>query len=129
MSPEYELLRDQVARRGDDIEAIEKKLRDQQVETPSWAFGNAGTRFAVFNQPGAPRNVFEKLEDAAVVSRLTGVASSVALHIPWDRVDDWETVRECAGSLGLRIGAINPNLFQELDYKLGSLCTPSEAVR
>jgi L-rhamnose isomerase/sugar isomerase len=129
MSPEYELMRDRVARRGDDIEAIETKLRAQQVETPSWAFGNAGTRFAVFNQPGAPRNLFEKLEDAAVVNRLTGVAPAVALHIPWDRVDDWDAVRESTATLGLRVGAINPNLFQELDYKLGSLCNPSEAVR
>jgi L-rhamnose isomerase/sugar isomerase len=108
---------------------IEQALRAQQVETPSWAFGNSGTRFAVFAQPGAPRDPFEKLEDAAEVHRHTGIAPSVALHIPWDRVDDWDALREHAGELGLRLGAINPNLFQEPEYKLGSVCHPDAGVR
>jgi L-rhamnose isomerase/sugar isomerase len=129
MNPEYELLRERLATRDGDIERVEEALRAQHIETPSWAFGNSGTRFAVFTQPGAPRNVFEKLEDAAEVHRLTGIAGAVALHIPWDKVDDWDPVREAAAALGIRIGAINPNLFQELDYKLGSLCNPSESVR
>jgi L-rhamnose isomerase/sugar isomerase len=129
MNPEYELLRERLATRDGDIERVEEALRAQHIETPSWAFGNSGTRFAVFTQPGAPRNVFEKLEDAAEVHRLTGIAGAVALHIPWDKVDDWDPVREAASALGIRIGAINPNLFQELDYKLGSLCNPSESVR
>jgi L-rhamnose isomerase/sugar isomerase len=104
-------------------------LRAQKVETPSWAFGNSGTRFAVFAQPGVPRDVFEKLEDAAEVHRHTGVAPSVALHIPWDRVDDLGELSERAREHGLRIGAINPNLFQEPEYKLGSLANPDAAVR
>jgi L-rhamnose isomerase/sugar isomerase len=109
--------------------SIEQALRAQQVETPSWAFGNSGTRFAVFAQPGAPRDPFEKLEDAAEVHRHTGLAPSVALHIPWDRVDDWGALRDHARELGLRLGAINPNLFQEPEYKLGSLCNPDTDVR
>jgi L-rhamnose isomerase/sugar isomerase len=109
--------------------SIEQALRAQQVETPSWAFGNSGTRFAVFAQPGAPRDPFEKLDDAAEVHRHTGIAPSVALHIPWDRVDDWEALRDHARELGLRIGAINPNLFQEPEYKLGSVCNPDADVR
>jgi len=95
---------------------VEAALRAQQIEQPSWAFGNSGTRFAVFAQPGAPRDPFEKLEDAAEVHRHTGVAPSVALHIPWDRVDDWDALREKARELGLRLGAINPNLFQDPEY-------------
>jgi L-rhamnose isomerase/sugar isomerase len=113
----------------EDIGRVEEVLRAQEVETPSWAYGNSGTRFAVFAQPGAPRDPFEKLDDAAVVHRLTGVAPSVALHIPWDRVDDFDALRDHARGLGLRLGAINPNLFQEADYKLGSLCSPEAAVR
>jgi L-rhamnose isomerase/sugar isomerase len=109
--------------------SIEQALRAQQVETPSWAFGNSGTRFAVFAQPGAPRDPFEKLEDAAEVHRHTGIAPSVALHIPWDRVDDWDALRDRAEELGLRLGVINPNLFQEPEYKLGSVCHPDAGVR
>ena len=108
---------------------IEETLRAQRIETPSWAFGNSGTRFGVFAQPGVPRDPFEKLEDAALVHRLTGVAPSVALHIPWDKVDDVDELHAHARGLGLEIGAINPNLFQEPDYKLGSLCNPDAAVR
>lgn len=125
----YELLAEQVAARGVDIGRVEATLRTQEVETPSWAFGDSGTRFAVFAQPGAPRNPFEKLEDAAEVHRLTGVAPSVALHIPWDVVDSWDALLGHAQELGLRLGAINPNLFQGPEYKLGSLCNPDPAVR
>lgn len=109
--------------------SIEEALRSQRIETPSWAYGNSGTRFAVFAQPGVPRDPFEKLEDAALVHRLTGVAPSVALHIPWDRVDDLAKLQTYASDLGLEIGAINPNLFQDPDYKLGSLCHPDAGVR
>jgi L-rhamnose isomerase/sugar isomerase len=129
MSTAYDLLAETLASRSDDIARVEAALRAQQVETPSWAFGNSGTRFAVFAQPGAPRDVFEKLDDAAEVHRHTGVAPSVALHIPWDTVDDLDALGAAAASRGLRIGAINPNLFQEPDYKLGSLCNPDAGVR
>ncbi len=112
-----------------DITEVKAALRAQRIETPSWAYGNSGTRFKVFAQPGVPRTAYEKLDDAAVVHRLTGVAPSVALHIPWDRVDDYADLARYAESLGLRIGAINPNLFQEDEYKLGSVCHPDAAVR
>jgi L-rhamnose isomerase/sugar isomerase len=112
-----------------DLDRIEEALRAQELETPSWSFGNSGTRFAVFAQPGAPRDTFEKLEDAAEVHRQTGVAPSVALHIPWDRVDDFDALRDRAAELGLRLGAVNPNLFQDAEYKLGSVCHPDPRVR
>jgi len=129
MSAAYHLLAERLNARGMDIDAVAKALRAQVVETPSWAYGNSGTRFAVFAQPGVPRDPFEKLEDAAEVHRHTEIAPSVALHIPWDRVDDFAALREHAEELGVRLGAINPNLFQEPEYKLGSLCHPREAMR
>ncbi|MFL5961660.1 MAG: L-rhamnose isomerase [Gaiellaceae bacterium] len=129
MTAGYDLIAEQLAARGDDIVRVEDALRAQEVETPSWAFGNSGTRFAVFAQPGAPRDPFEKLEDAGEVQRLTGIARSVALHIPWDRVENLNELRERAEELGLRVGAINPNLFQEPEYKLGSLCNPDGGIR
>jgi len=129
MTAAYELLAETLNARGVDVDAVADALRAQVVETPSWAYGNSGTRFAVFAQAGVPRDPFEKLEDAAEVHRHTGVAPSVALHIPWDRVDDFAALRAHADELGVRLGAINPNLFQEPEYKLGSLCHPNGAVR
>jgi L-rhamnose isomerase / sugar isomerase len=115
--------------RGMDVGAVEGRLRAQRLETPSWGYGDTGTRFAVFPQRGVPRDPFEKISDAAQVHRLTGVCPSVAIHIPWDRVDDYARLKDHAESLGVRIGAVNPNLFQEPQYKLGSVCHPDPAVR
>ena len=99
------------------------------IETPSWGYGDSGTRFGVFPQPGRPRDTFEKLDDAAEVHRLTGTAPAVALHFPWDAVDDYDELRAEIESRGLRVGAVNPNLFQDPDYKLGSVTHPDAAVR
>ena len=125
----YEVLAVQLGDRGVDVAATEDALRQQRIETPSWAYGNSGTRFRVFGQPGVPRTPYEKFADAAEVHRLTGVCPSVAIHIPWDQVDDFGELRDYAAALGLAIGAINPNLFQDDDYRLGSLCHPDPAVR
>ena len=126
---EYALFCEQQERRGVDIEEVKAALKAQRIETPSWGYGNSGTRFKVFPWPGAARNVYEKLADAAFVHKLTGVAPSVALHIPWDKVDDWEALKRYATELGIEIGAINPNVFQDDEYKLGSVCNPDPAVR
>ncbi|GAA2898824.1 L-rhamnose isomerase [Actinoplanes cyaneus] len=99
------------------------------VEVPSWAYGNSGTRFKVFASPGVPRNPYEKIADAAQVHRLTGLAPRISLHIPWDVVDDWSDLRAHAEKLGVKLGAINSNLFQDDEYKLGSLCHPDAAIR
>src|SRR4029077_12094413 len=104
-------------------------LDRQAIELPSWAFGNSGTRFKVFAQPGVPRDPFEKIHDAAQVPLRTGLAPSVALHIPWDRVDDFDKLRRHAEDLGVRLGTINTNTFQDDDYKLGSLAHVDERVR
>jgi L-rhamnose isomerase / sugar isomerase len=110
-------------------EHVVRQLRDLQIETPSWGYGDSGTRFATFTQPGRPRTVFERIDDAAEVHRLTGTAPAVALHFPWDAVDDLAALRAHAQGLGLRIGAVNPNLFQDPDYKLGSITNPDARIR
>ena len=112
-----------------DLTPIAPLLDEQAIELPSWAFGNSGTRFKVFAQPGVPRDPFEKVADAAQVHRFTGLAPSVALHIPWDKVEDWDALKAHAADRGVRIGTINSNTFQDDQYKLGSLCHADEAVR
>jgi L-rhamnose isomerase/sugar isomerase len=126
---DYDHLAGRLRDRGVDLDAVERSLGAFAVETPSWGYGDSGTRFAVFTQPGRPRNVFERLDDAAEVHRLTGAAPAVALHFPWDAVDDLAELRAHADGLGLRIGAVNPNLFQDPDYKLGSITNPDAAIR
>jgi len=106
-----------------------EKLAALRIETPSWGYGNSGTRFHVFPWPGAARTIWERIDDAALVHRLTGCCPSVALHIPWDRVDDWPALRDYASERGMRIGAINPNLFGDDAYRLGSICHPDPRVR
>ncbi|MEA2593267.1 MAG: L-rhamnose isomerase / sugar isomerase, partial [Actinomycetota bacterium] len=111
------------------LSAIDEALRAQSIELPSWAFGNSGTRFKVFSQKGIPRDPFEKIADAAMVHRVTGVAPSVALHIPWDAVDDYGALAKHAAEQGVRIGVINANVFQDDDYMLGSVTNPDPRVR
>ena len=100
-----------------------------KIEVPSWAYGNSGTRFKVFSQPGVPRDAFEKIEDAAQVNKYTGLANKVALHIPWDKVDDFSALKDHAASLGVELGTINSNTFQDPDYMLGSLTHSDKSVR
>jgi L-rhamnose isomerase/sugar isomerase len=104
-------------------------LQEFTIEVPSWAYGNSGTRFKVFSTPGVPRTTREKLADAAQVDAVTGLAPRVSLHIPWDKVDDFVALTTYAKELGVTIGAINSNLFQDEDYKLGSLTHADEKIR
>ena len=110
------------------FDQITDALADQAIELPSWAFGNSGTRFRVFPQAGVPRDPFEKVADAAEVNRLTGLAPKVALHIPWDECD-FADLRKHAEDLGVALGTINSNTFQDEAYKLGSLASRDAAVR
>jgi len=112
-----------------DLTAVKSVLRAQRIETPSWAFGNTGTRFKVFAQPGVPRTVTEKIDDAAQVHRYTGAAPSVAVHIPWDAVDDYAALAAYARDQGVAIGTVNANVFQDDAYRLGSVAHPDAAVR
>lgn len=125
----YPELEDVLHERGIDVEAVKGRLRRQHIETPSWGYSNSGTRFKTFPSPGAARTIEEKLQDAGYVHRLTGVAGSVAIHIPWDKTDDWAGLKQFARQQGVEIGAVNPNLFQDEQYKLGSITNPSGAVR
>jgi L-rhamnose isomerase / sugar isomerase len=115
--------------RGDAVTDLTAAFRSLVIETPSWGYGDSGTRFGVFPQPGRPRDVFERVEDAAEVHRLTGTAGAVALHFPWDAVDDYGELRAHIEAAGLAVGAVNPNLFQDPDYKLGALTHPDAQVR
>ena len=108
---------------------IQESLQAQAIELPSWAFGNSGTRFKVFGTPGTPRDPFEKISDAAQVNKFTALAPTVALHIPWDKVADYSALRAHAESLGVALGTINSNTFQDDEYKFGSLTHADPAVR
>lgn len=125
----YRLFEEQQASRGIDLDAVKEQLKSIRIETPSWVYGDSGTRFKVFQQEGVPRNIYEKLEDAALVHQLTGVCPSVAIHIPWDKVADYKELKQYAIDAGVSIGAVNPNLFQTDAYKLGSVCNSDAAVR
>jgi L-rhamnose isomerase / sugar isomerase len=103
------------------FDQISGDLAALEIEVPSWAYGNSGTRFKVFGTPGTPRTPEEKVADAATVHRFTGLAPSVALHIPWDRVEDYAALRSYAEDQGIALGTINSNTFQDDDYKLGAL--------
>lgn len=120
-----ELLRE----RGVDIDETLAQLRRLEIETPSWGYGDSGTRFHVYPWPGTARTVHERISDAALVHRLTGACPSVAIHIPWDSVDNWAELVQFAEEQGIRIGAVNPNLFQDDVYRLGSVCHPDPRVR
>jgi L-rhamnose isomerase/sugar isomerase len=126
---DYEHLAQRLAGEGHDVGAVERAIAALVIETPSWGYGDSGTRFGVFLQPGRPRDVFERFDDAAQVQRLTGTAPAVATHFPWDAVDDLAVLRAHADELGLRFGAVNPNVFQDPDYKLGSVGNPDPAIR
>ncbi len=112
-----------------NLAALAPELDKQAIELPSWAFGNSGTRFRVFSTPGTPRDPFEKIADAAQVHKYTGLAPTVALHIPWDKVDDYSVLRKHAEDLGVALGTINSNTFQDEDYKLGSLAHRDDRIR
>jgi L-rhamnose isomerase/sugar isomerase len=125
----YTNILDRLDKAGIEIETVKKLLKKQYIETPSWGYGNSGTRFNTFSWPGAARNVYEKIADAAYVHKLTGIAPSVAIHIPWDLTDDFIALKQYAEEKGVVLGTINPNLFQDDNFKLGSLCNPFEQSR
>jgi len=125
----YRILKSSLEEKGMSVSKVEKKLKTLKIETPSWGYSDSGTRFAIFKQKGAAKSVKEKIQDAAEVHKITGICPSIALHIPWDMTDNWHALLKYSLSLGISPGAINPNLFQDQDYKLGSLCNPDKKVR
>lgn len=127
----YDILAEDLNRRGFDVEAIKESIKSHHIETPSWGYANSGSRFKAFPWPGAASTTPQKLDDAAMVHRMTGIASTVALHIPWDKPEDgdYDAVRQYAEARGIGIGAINPNVFQDDEYRLGSLGNPDPAIQ
>ena len=126
---EYKLLERKLVERGLNVRTIRKAIASFRCETPSWGYGPSGTRFGVFPQAGEAKTIHEKLEDAGECHRLTGVCPAVAVHIPWDKADDYDDLKKFAKSQGVQIGAINPNVFQDHDYKFGSFGHADKAVR
>jgi L-rhamnose isomerase/sugar isomerase len=127
----YDALAATLAAQSVDIDAVVTALKRQRIETPSWGYANSGTRFKAFPWPGAATTTREKIDDAAIVHRMTGIAPSVAVHIPWDKPEDGDYVafRQYAEAQGVRIGAVNPNVFQDEAYRLGSLGSPDSGAR
>jgi L-rhamnose isomerase/sugar isomerase len=125
----YPILAEQLSTRGVDVEAVKAQLTAQHIELPSWGFANTGTRFKTYAWPGAARNIYEKLADAGFVNKITGVCPTVAIHIPWDKVKDWDDLAEYAAGQGVSIGAVNTNTFQADRYKFGSITHSDSAVR
>ncbi|MCF3641758.1 L-rhamnose catabolism isomerase [Rhizobium sp. TRM95111] len=131
---DYTHLGEQLSRRGVDIEAVKAKVAAYAVAVPSWGVGTGGTRFARFPGLGEPRNIFDKLEDCAVIHELTRATPTVSLHIPWDKVSDLKELKQKGEALGLGFDAMNSNTFsdapgQEQSYKFGSLSHANAATR
>jgi len=129
-SKAYEILAEDLTAKGINVEQVKAALKAQHIETPSWGYANSGTRFKAFAWPGAATTTQQKLDDAAMVHKMTGVCPSVAVHIPWDRPanDDYDGMCQYAEAQGIRIGAVNPNVFQDDAYKLGSLGNPDGGI-
>jgi L-rhamnose isomerase/sugar isomerase len=126
---EYQVIAERLTAQGIDVDKVKAALKAQHIETPSWGYSDSGTRFKVFRHPAAAHTTYEKFADAAQVHKFTGVCPSVAIHIPWDKVDDFKALKKYAEGLGVKIGAVNPNVFQDDPYKLGSACNPDPKVR
>ncbi|MBR0688256.1 L-rhamnose catabolism isomerase [Bradyrhizobium manausense] len=131
---DFDALKRALARHGIDAEVLVQKVMAFGVAIPTWGVGTGGTRFARFPGPGEPRNVFEKIDDCAVIQQLARATPTVSPHIPWDKVDDYGALREQAATHGLAFDAVNSNTFQdqpgqELSYKFGSLSHTDARVR
>ncbi|MFB6272042.1 MAG: TIM barrel protein [Salinibacter sp.] len=130
----FEALGERLDRRGHDVDALVERVASFDVAVPSWALETGGTRFGRFPGPGEPRNVYEKMEDVAVIQQLTRGTPRVSLHIPWDEPDDVGTLKAHADDLDLGFDAVNSNTFQdqpdqERSYKFGSFSHTDPAVR
>ncbi len=115
-----------------DAEKVWSALDEFRIEVPSWGFANTGTRFGKFVQAGAATTIEEKFSDAAQVNALTGASPTVALHVLWDLPggkSDVPAIRALEARYGVKAGSINPNLFQEAEYKFGSIANPSAEIR
>ncbi|WEJ57636.1 L-rhamnose catabolism isomerase [Devosia sp. FJ2-5-3] len=130
---DYETLGERLDRRGIAIDAIKAKVAKFSVAVPSWGVGTGGTRFARFPGPGEPRDIFDKIEDCAVIAQLTQATRTISLHIPWDKADP-NRLKQAASRFNLGFDAMNSNTFSDakgqlLSYKFGSLSAYDKATR
>ncbi len=127
----YDVLADSLTAQGIDVEQVKSAIKQHKIETPSWGYANSGTRFKAFPWPGAAVTTRQKMDDAAMVNKMTGAAPTVAIHIPWDKPEDgdYAAMRQYAEAQGVRIGAVNPNVFQDNEYRLGSLGNPDPGIQ
>jgi L-rhamnose isomerase / sugar isomerase len=130
----FNLLTDKLTEEGQDVEQLLADLRDFQIAIPSWALGAGGTRFGRFQIGGEPRNLYEKIDDVAMIHTLTGSADSISLHIPWDIPDDAGAIIRHASGAGIAFDSVNSNTFQDQkgqkeSYKFGSLAHTQKSVR
>ena len=127
----YEVLAESLEAQGIEVASVKEALKKQHIETPSWGYANSGTRFKAFAWPGAATTTRQKMDDAAMVHKMTGIAPTVAVHIPWDRPEDndYMGMRQYAEAQGIKIGAVNPNVFQDDEYRLGSLGNPDPGIQ
>ncbi len=128
---QFELLGDVLTDKGMDVDAVVNALKKQVIELPSWAVGNSGTRYGVFREDGAARDIWDKIDDCSEIQRVVGICSVMASHVLWDVTEDgrYKPVREYATKRGLTIGTVHPNTFMGQQFKLGSVCSPDESVR
>ncbi len=115
-----------------DAQKVWSALDGFRIEVPSWGFANTGTRFGKFVQAGAATTIEEKFSDAAQVNALTGASPTVALHVLWDLPGgkaDVPAIQALEKKYGVKSGSINPNLFQDAEYKYGSIANPSAEIR
>lgn len=134
LADDYAALARQLERRGISAEAMTRRAMDFAVAVPTWGVGTGGTRFARFPGPGEPRNIHDKLEDCGVINQLTRATPNVSPHFPWDKVSDYNALRQEAASHALGFDAVNSNTFQDqkgqpLSYKFGSLAHAGRAIR
>jgi len=129
MNEEYRLWEKRQIEKGIDIGWVKKEIKSFRVETPSWGYGDSGTRFKTFKEKGAANSIFEKLDDAEQVNKFTGICPSVAIHIPWDKVDNYNEIKLYAETHSLQIGTVNPNLIFADEYQFGSLCNADPSIR
>ncbi|UTF60405.1 L-rhamnose catabolism isomerase [Gilvimarinus sp. DA14] len=134
LQKDYDALGEQLERRGLNIQALTEQAEAFDIAVPSWGTGTGGTRFARFPGIGEPRNIFEKVEDCAVINQMSGCTSEISPHFPWDAVDDFSELKAHSDQYGLGWSSVNSNTFQDqpdqkLSYKYGSLSHADKAVR
>ena len=134
LNSDFDHLRKKLERNKVNINDIKNKIKNFQVAVPTWGVGTGGTRFARFPGIGEPQNIYEKIEDCAVINDLVGITQKVSPHFPWDNVSDFKELKEFSDSFGIGYDVVNSNTFQDqgednLSFKYGSLTNADQSVR